>query len=1049
MTYDNGSSNNTFSDNISNITRDCMNVTRNNNTATHFVEYGTKPRIIESSDKHTFWLRYTSLVYDADLEHKNDTENKNAQRPFAISEAPTTVMPFMAYLELLFTDEPDEPYNDGFLYNLVHYYQESLRELFVVDNEDLNCVVLSSVSFWKEPTTKRRGWSLLLHFPTCVIDNMYVHRVHEKVITNISRINLLGSLPHTPIGSWDTIINTSYHTHPVPMYGSVSRSYHTRMEVTDVLAYISYNENQDKINPPIQLEIGAFNPSDHSDVTQNLLPEDDDYFNHNDDNYYYPIILSIRFCQRVSLPIVPQHTPNKTTKEYFEACNDDETLLTTLLDMLDQDRAVDDRFWRDIGGAICNSTKDSKIGIGIWKRWSQKCGRNPADCDKPYEEMVDGRRSVYTTVKTIAWFAMKDNPDSYKEWHDLWVSQAIEGTARKTPGSVAKAFYRFYWLEFLYENIEKGGRWYRYQNHHWCQVRNGLFLDQVLMGEFRDLFVECKDRLLLSPQGANDPAVAAINRLKAEAFSKVADKLEDPGFIGGVKKLSKSYFCHNNFTVVSDLDPTVTGVKNGVLEVIGDNIRFRPGKPEDFLIKCAPVMYRMDYSYNTPIVKEFMLWVKQMFQDVPTKEYWLKYRSSMLYGVNRDKKFHAMWGKTNNAKTTLSELAQSTMGPYIVKLPITALTRKMGDAGGVSPHLARTQKTREVILDEPDDDDALKKSLFKILTGNEKFFARFLQDQGDEIKAVYKATLNGNVIPPMDNPDDASEDRFVVVPMLTQYSNKAPTSVAEQWKQSHFPVDKDFIDKVSNFSTAFLWVMVSYFPKYMEEGLVKTELINQYTMEYWKENNLFSTFLKMCVNYVGRTSDGKLIETAESALKGKEAEGSAPCQFTAHKALADKFSNLPKMPTMKLFTTFSTWYRVYFPGGQKAPNIKAFISNLSRIIGPPIGNVWPGLVLVKADNGTKGQEQVTPASENKSLIPNIGISKVNALKNLKKKTTTVNESKKTDDGESSRKSKTRSSQGRKSATVISGIDISGVDIEADGSATPERRSSQRISATRT
>jgi hypothetical protein len=290
-----------------------------------------------------------------------------------------------------------------------------------------------------------------------------------------------------------------------------------------------------------------------------------------------------------------------------------------------------------------------------------------------------------------------------------------------------------------------------------------------------------------------------------------------------------------------------------------------------------------------------------------------------------------------------------------------------------------------------------------------------LQDQGDEIKAAYKSTLNGNVIPPMDNPDDASEDRFVVIPMLTQYSHNAPKDVAEQWRQSHFPVDKDFIDKVSNYSTAFLWVMVSYFNKYMTEGLVKTELINKYTMEYWKENNLFNTFLKMCVNYVGRTPDGKLIETPENALnaKNKEKMGTLSSN-SANAALIAKYGNLPKIPTMKLFTTFSGWYKLYFPGAQKAPNIKSFISNVSRIIGPPIGNIWPGLVLVKGDNGSKGQEQVIPSNsgaasnENNGAaangangangggnnnrsgpiiaggMPAFGMSKINAIKNMKK-----------------------------------------------------------------
>jgi putative DNA primase/helicase len=182
-------------------------------------------------------------------------------------------------------------------------------------------------------------------------------------------------------------------------------------------------------------------------------------------------------------------------------------------------------------------------------------------------------------------------------------------------------------------------------------------------------------------------------------------------------------------------------------------------------------------------------------------------------------------------------------GDYCVRLPISCVTQGRGRASNANPEMARARAAKIAIMQEPEDNDTLKGGIIKDVTGGEPYFARFLHDNGREVKNTFKLILMCNKIPVIPNAGKAVENRLRIFPFLSTWVDDAPADPEEQMNQRRFQKDPFFEERIPVLMPAFLWVLKEIYPDYVTEGLEDPPIIKEHTETYWKENDTYQQFI--------------------------------------------------------------------------------------------------------------------------------------------------------------------------------------------------------------
>ena len=88
-----------------------------------------------------------------------------------------------------------------------------------------------------------------------------------------------------------------------------------------------------------------------------------------------------------------------------------------LMSFINYERGYDENYWLDIGKALynCDDTYDGR-GFKLWTSFSNKAGRSINECYQVWDTFeIDNP----ITLKTLAFYARKDNYKLYKQWHEI------------------------------------------------------------------------------------------------------------------------------------------------------------------------------------------------------------------------------------------------------------------------------------------------------------------------------------------------------------------------------------------------------------------------------------------------------------------------------------------------------------------------------------------------------------------------------------------------------------------------------------------------------
>jgi phage/plasmid-associated DNA primase len=528
--------------------------------------------------------------------------------------------------------------------------------------------------------------------------------------------------------------------------------------------------------------------------------------------------------------------------------------------------------------------------------------------NKEFAKLIDSYESCFDegiTVKTLAWFVREDSPEKYEAWKSSWVKFAISRCFRSSvkESDIAEVLYRECWLDFIYSNTAMG-EWFKFEDNKWTKDNNAIYIGGALRKKVSIRFTEANNKL--SAAAANSD-LSDASRKEIEGNMKVClnilSKIRETTVCRNVIKESSIYFSIARFGDIQDNNHEILGLNNGVLECTLSSIKFRLGRPEDYVSMSSRVDYSSNFSWDHEYVKILMEWFRKLFITDSYVNFMVYFMACILRGKNPKKYLAMICGGGNNSKSILIKLLEITLGLYSVKVPVKMLyyTGPQQGSSGPNPELARTRGTRVSWYEEPDHTKKLSSGSVKTVAGGDSYFARNCNSDGGEIKALSKPIVICNTPPHVEEPDKAVHLRILIMKIESEFVKDPPKTVEEQYRLRKFPMDPYFEDKLPSLASAFLWILVETYRDNIGKVVPVPIEVENYTKQYWLKSNKYIMFTGMCVENV---------DNEESTID-----------------------------TSFLYSAFKLWHTKYFPG-IVIPEFPKFLDEIEKLWGHPNGDVW-------------------------------------------------------------------------------------------------------------
>lgn len=527
--------------------------------------------------------------------------------------------------------------------------------------------------------------------------------------------------------------------------------------------------------------------------------------------------------------------------------------LSTFLPFLAQRRYTDEYSWVDIGRAIHKAYNGSEKGLELWMSETEdsKTERKGSECKARYDTF-DSLALPPVTIKTIAFYARIDNVEMYDKWHNVYSLKKVAFALSSKVVDVSKLFYAIYWLEYMWS----GSSWYYFdrEKHRLVEDKNGEIIYLMITRDFRDKLDEW--RVNVEGSEAADKREADQLENSVKAFKSLSGRLATPHYVKQVVIDLRDLFKVDGMTEYIDSNVNLTGVANGVLEATENAIFPRNGKPEDYIIKFAPTYYDEKMTVTSPTVVKLCSWLEQMYPDTELLRFILKRDSGMLCGRNLFRKIYLEMGPTGSNKSTKAKLISNTFGGYTAAAAEGELdVTNSSNSEGPSPAASRLSGARCHQLGELKSSNILDAAKIKSASGGDAKFTRRLNENGSTKKntvALIVGNYNTTLPPKISNVDEAIMERIVVVPYTSRWVLGDLPSVPG--RHQVFKVDIDFEDKIlPTLSSAYLWLLVRYYPALRREEFVIPTACKEATAKYFATADTFSSFISQaiekCPNY--------------------------------------------------------------------------------------------------------------------------------------------------------------------------------------------------------
>lgn len=500
-----------------------------------------------------------------------------------------------------------------------------------------------------------------------------------------------------------------------------------------------------------------------------------------------------------------------------------------VVDLLDANRANNYQDWIRVGWCLRN------IDHRLLDQWISFSKKSEKFVDGECERMWSYMRDEGLSIGTLYMWAKQDNLTGFMELQKTDLSNLLYRSISETHHDIAKVVHFMYKYEFVCSSI-KNNFWYEYKNHRWNNNDCGFGLRNKLSTEVvREYSLAAAN---YNNKAAQEEVEAEQQRLLdiAKKLNGIALKLKQSPFKDNIIKECREMFYVEKFEEKLDSKCYLIGFLNGVYDL--DVMEFREGRPDDYISLTTGVNYTL-MNRNHPCQRDIQKFLNTIFTKTHIKEYVLLVLSSFLNGSIKEERFHIWTGSGANGKSKLIDLFEQSFGEYCCKFPVTLLTQKRAASNAATSELARAKGKRFACLQEPAEDEKLNIGLMKELTGGDKIMARLIYKEPIEFKPQFKMILTCNHLPNVPSDDGGTWRRLRAVEFTSKFTdNPNPENPNE------FPIDMTISQKFEDWKEHFMTLLIEYYRKYMEGGIVEPEEVLKYTKEYQKNNDVMLEFVE-------------------------------------------------------------------------------------------------------------------------------------------------------------------------------------------------------------
>lgn len=360
--------------------------------------------------------------------------------------------------------------------------------------------------------------------------------------------------------------------------------------------------------------------------------------------------------------------------------------------------------------------------------------------------------------------------------------------------------------------------WRVWDGHRWKVDDTGLAVEwcKQMIYDMRDL------ALLIPDQEERMEKVKAIQR--AHSINKVKSIMQSASTL---RPLASVY---DDF----DRNPYLINLGNGIYDLktntLSDhdpsmNITLFAGTDYDPNATCPYWDNVIDRAFDNPEVNLY-------FHAV------LGYAFS---GLDIEKYFWLLWGKSDTGKTTIMGAIRNVMGEYFRNADWSSFAL----SGRENEPRHRTDLValvggRLISASEGDAGVRLSEGMIKRITGRTPLQLRDLNSKPFVVTPAWKIILDTNHLPPLRAADDAIWRRVIVI----EFRNPIPRAEQEEFKRKH----GDLREILDSERSGILNRILDGWKYYQKGGLEPPDVVRNVTLAYRKREDTFGEFLTdLCV----------------------------------------------------------------------------------------------------------------------------------------------------------------------------------------------------------
>jgi len=305
----------------------------------------------------------------------------------------------------------------------------------------------------------------------------------------------------------------------------------------------------------------------------------------------------------------------------------------------------------------------------------------------------------------------------------------------------------------------------------------------------------------------------------------------------------------DDFSEKLDLEPNLLGFNNGIIDLESKNIfEVRNATGGEYVsMTCG-----YDFYVNEAVKKDSQAvynLINEMFEDETVTNFVVLTIAKCLKGCNNTEEFASFWlGDGGNGKGLLTTFIHKAFGDYFYPLSYTVFTHINTNTDNRSVELYEARKKRYYAISEPAKKLPFNTDTFKAWTGKDAITCRNNNAKKMTQFIPSPSTFQANHY--IEFEGDTSGESMIrrIKAIIFPYLFKTIQEFDKK-NSKHKIQDSTWKAKCSEdrYKRAFMFLLLTYYKKYQENGLTIPEKVCEYSKEYtkhiapdkdWFDNNL-------------------------------------------------------------------------------------------------------------------------------------------------------------------------------------------------------------------